>query len=49
MIGQITPGPVLLTTSFMNINKELRGLNRKIKRLRLKENPSTLKMKVLNQ
>ena len=49
MIGQITPGPVLLTTSFMNINKELSGLNRRIQRLRFKENPPTLKMKVLNQ
>ena len=33
----------------MNINKELSGLNRRIQRLRFKENPPTLKMKVLNQ
>ncbi len=33
----------------MNINKELSGLNRRIERLRLKENPPTLRMKVLNQ
>ena len=31
----------------MNINKELSGLNRKIQRLRFKENPPTLRMKVL--
>ena len=49
MIGQITPGPVLLTTSFMNINKQLSGLNRRIQRLRFKENPPTLKIKFLNQ
>ena len=33
----------------MNINKELSGLNRRIQRLRSKENPTTLRMKVLNQ
>ena len=33
----------------MNIKKELSGLNRRIQRLRFKENPPTLKMKVLNQ
>jgi len=33
----------------MNINKELSDLNRRIKRLRSKENPTTLRMKVLNQ
>ena len=33
----------------MNINNELSGLNRKIQRLRFKENPPTLRMKVLNQ
>ena len=33
----------------MNINKELSSLNRRIQRLRFKENPPTLKMKVLNQ
>ena len=33
----------------MNINKELSGLNRRIQRLRFKENQPTLKMKVLNQ
>ena len=33
----------------MNINKELSGLNRRIQRLRFKENPPTLKIKVLNQ
>ena len=32
----------------MNINKELSGLNRRIQRLRSKENPTTLRMKVLN-
>ena len=32
----------------MNINKELSVLNRRIQRLRFKENPPTLKMKVLN-
>ena len=31
----------------MNINKELNGLNRRIQRLRFKENPPTLRMKVL--
>ena len=33
----------------MNINKELSGLNRRIQRLRFKENQPTLRMKVLNQ
>ena len=33
----------------MNINKELSGLNRRIQRLRIKENQPTLRMKVLNQ
>ena len=33
----------------MNINKELSGLNRRIQRLRSKKNPTTLRMKVLNQ
>ena len=33
----------------MNINNELSGLNRRIQRLRSKENPTTLRMKVLNQ
>ena len=33
----------------MNINKVLSGLNRRIQRLRFKENPPTLKMKVINQ
>ena len=33
----------------MNINKELSGLNRRIQRLRSKENTKTLRMKVLNQ
>ena len=33
----------------MNINKELSGLNRRIQRMRIKENPPTLRMKVLNQ
>ena len=32
----------------MNINKELNVLNRRIQRLRFKENPPTLRMKVLN-
>mgnify|MGYP001317230591 FL=1 len=31
----------------MNINKEISGLNRRIQRLRFKENPPTLRMKVL--
>ena len=31
----------------MNINKELAGLNKRIQNLRLKENPPTLRMKVL--
>ena len=31
----------------MNINKELAGLNRRIQNLRFKENPPTLRMKVL--
>ena len=31
----------------MNINKELSGLNRRIQKLRFKENPPTLRMKVL--
>ena len=33
----------------MNINKELSSLNRRIQRLRSKENPTTLRMNVLNQ
>ena len=33
----------------MNINKELSGLNRRIQRPRFKDNPQTLRMKVLNQ
>ena len=33
----------------MNINNELNGLNRKIKRLRVKKNPPNLRMKLLNQ
>ncbi len=33
----------------MNINKELSDLNRRIQRLRYKKNPTTLRMKVLNQ
>ena len=33
----------------MNINKELSDLNRRIQRLRSKENPTTMRMKVLNQ
>ena len=33
----------------MNINKELSGLNRRIQRLRIKENLPTLRKKVLNQ
>ena len=33
----------------MNINKELSDLNRIIQRLRYKKNPTTLRMKVLNQ
>ena len=33
----------------MNINKELSGLNRRIQRLRIKKNPPTLRMEVLNQ
>ncbi len=33
----------------MNINKEISGLNRRIQRLQFKENPPTLRMKVLNQ
>ena len=31
----------------MNINKELAGLNRRIQNLRFKENPPTLRMKIL--
>jgi len=31
----------------MNINKDLSGLNRRIQRLRFKENPPSLRMKVL--
>ena len=31
----------------MSINKELAGLNRRIQKLRFKENPPTLRMKVL--
>ena len=31
----------------MSINKELSGLNRRIQRLRVKVNPPTLRMKVL--
>ena len=31
----------------MNINKELAGLNRRIARLQFKENPPSLRMKVL--
>ena len=31
----------------MNISKELTGLNKRIQNLRLKENPPTLRMKVL--
>ena len=31
----------------MNISKELVGLNKRIQNLRLKENPPTLRMKVL--
>ena len=31
----------------MNINKELSGLNRRIQRLQFKENPPTLRMKIL--
>ena len=33
----------------MNINKELSGLNRRIQRLKSKKNPTTLRMKVINQ
>ena len=33
----------------MNINKEVSSLNRRIQRLISKENPTTLRMKVLNQ
>ncbi len=33
----------------MNINKELSGLNRRIQRLRFKENQPTLRRKVLNK
>ena len=33
----------------MNINKELSDLNRRIQRLRSKENPTNLRIKVLNQ
>ena len=33
----------------MNINKELSDLNRRIQRLRYKKNPTTLRMKVINQ
>ena len=31
----------------MSINKELAGLNRRIQRLRFKESPPTLRMKIL--
>ena len=31
----------------MNINKDLAGLNRRIQRLRFRENPPSLRMKVL--
>ena len=31
----------------MNINKDLSGLNRRIQRLRFRENPPSLRMKVL--
>ena len=32
----------------MNINKELAGLNRRIQNLRFREQPPTLRMKVIN-
>ena len=40
-------GNISKTIEFMNINRELDGLNKRIQNLRFREQPPTLRMKVL--